>query len=259
MRRIIIYIHGKGGNAEEANHYRSLFSESDVVGFDYTSQNPWDAKNEFPGLFDSCSKAYDEVILIANSIGAFFAMSALAEKRISKALFISPIVNMEKLITDMMMWSNVTEDELESKKEIPTEFGETLSWEYLCYVRRHPIQWHIPSCIRCTASICSCIFSPPGVTILQQCASISLDHFCSLPIGMLWNRPAEPIVQKLHLFLCVEPVLTVLHYGKVCALFFRKFGYGFSGGQVILSTIQNAGWDVPFNRMLAHIAQIFPE
>ena len=147
MRRIIIYIHGKGGNAEEANHYRSLFSESDVVGFDYTSQNPWDAKNEFPGLFDSCSKAYDEVILIANSIGAFFAMSALAEKRISKALFISPIVNMEKLITDMMMWSNVTEDELESKKEIPTEFGETLSWEYLCYVRRHPIRWHIPTCI----------------------------------------------------------------------------------------------------------------
>ena len=147
MRRIIIYIHGKGGNAEEANHYRSLFPESDVVGFDYTSQNPWDAKNEFPGLFDSCSKAYDEVILIANSIGAFFAMSALAGKRISKALFISPIVNMEKLITDMMMWSNVTEDELESKKEIPTEFGETLSWEYLCYVRRHPIQWHIPSCI----------------------------------------------------------------------------------------------------------------
>ena len=147
MRRIIIYIHGKGGNAEEANHYRSLFPESDVVGFDYTSQNPWDAKNEFPGLFDSCSKAYDEVILIANSIGAFFAMSALAEKRISKALFISPIVNMEKLITDMMMWANVTEDELESKKKIPTAFGETLSWEYLCYVRRYPIRWHIPTCI----------------------------------------------------------------------------------------------------------------
>ena len=147
MRRIIIYIHGKGGNAEEANHYRSLFSESDVVGFDYTSQNPWDAKNEFPGLFDSCSKAYDEVILIANSIGAFFAMSALAEKGISRALFISPIVNMEKLIADMMLWANVTEDELQSKKEITTAFGETLSWEYLCYVRKHPIKWSIPTCI----------------------------------------------------------------------------------------------------------------
>ena len=147
MRRTVIYIHGKGGNAEEANHYRPLFPESDVVGFDYTSQNPWDAKNEFPRLFDSYSKAYDEVILIANSIGAFFAMSALAEKNISKALLISPVVNMEKLIADMMLWANVTEDELQSKKEIPTAFGETLSWEYLCYVSRHPIVWNIPTCI----------------------------------------------------------------------------------------------------------------
>ena len=149
MKCLVIYIHGKGGNAEEANHYRSLFTGSDVIGFDYTSRNPWEAKNEFPGLFDSCSKAYDEVILIANSIGAFFAMSTLAEKNISKALLISPIVNMEKLITDMMMWSNVTEDELESKKEIPTEFGETLFWEYLCYVRKHPIEWNILTCILC--------------------------------------------------------------------------------------------------------------
>ena len=147
MRRIIIYIHGKGGDAEETNHYRPLFTGSDVMGFDYTSQNPWDAKNEFPRLFDSYSKAYDEVILIANSIGGFFAMSVLAEKNIAKALFISPIVNMEKLIADMMLWANVTEDELQSKKEIPTAFGETLSWEYLCYVRKHPIKWNIPTCI----------------------------------------------------------------------------------------------------------------
>ena len=147
MQRVIIYIHGKGGSAEEANHYRPLFPGSDVVGLDYTSQNPWDAQDEFPRLFDSYSKGYDEVILIANSIGAFFAMSALAEKSISKALFISPIVNMEKLIADMMLWANVTEDELQSKKEIPTAFGETLSWEYLCYVRKHPIKWNIPTCI----------------------------------------------------------------------------------------------------------------
>ena len=47
----------------------------------------------------------------------------------------------------MMLWANVTEDELQSKKEITTAFGETLSWEYLCYVRKHPIKWNIPTCI----------------------------------------------------------------------------------------------------------------
>lgn len=145
MRRIIIYIHGKGGNAEEANHYRPLFPEGDVVGFDYISQNPWDAKIEFSNFFNSHSKNYDEVILIANSIGAFFTMNALYDKNISNAFFISPIVDMEKLITDMMKWANVTEGELQREKQISTEFGETLSWEYLCYVRENPIHWNIPT------------------------------------------------------------------------------------------------------------------
>ena len=147
MRRLIIYVHGKGGSAEEAKHYRPLFPDSDVIGFDYHAQTPWEAKEEFPRFFDLHSQGYDSVILIANSIGAFFSMNALGEKNISQAMFISPIVNMEQLIANMMMWSNVTENELEIKKEIPTEFGETLSWEYLCYVRKHPIKWSVPTCI----------------------------------------------------------------------------------------------------------------
>lgn len=147
MKQIVIYVHGKGGTAEEAKHYQPLFAESDVIGFDYKSQNPWEAKREFSDFYDLHSKGYDSVILAANSIGAFFSMNALAEKKISKALFISPIVNMERLITGMMIWANVTEEELCSKKEISTDFGETLSWEYLCYVRKHPIKWDIPTCI----------------------------------------------------------------------------------------------------------------
>ena len=147
MKQIVIYVHGKGGTAEEAKHYQPLFAESDVIGFDYKSQNPWEAGSEFSDFYDLHSKGYDSVILVANSIGAFFSMNALAEKLISKALLISPIVNMEKLISDMMIWSNVTEDELCRKKEISTAFGETLSWKYLCYVRNHPIKWNIPTCI----------------------------------------------------------------------------------------------------------------
>lgn len=141
MKRLVIYVHGKGGSAEEALHYESLFADSDVVGFDYKAQSPWEAGGEFRAFYDEQAKGYDSVILIANSIGAYFSMSSLSEVEFEKALLISPIVDMEKLITDMLTWVNVSEKELEERLEISTDFGETLSWEYLCYVREHPLNW----------------------------------------------------------------------------------------------------------------------
>ena len=147
MKQLIIYIHGKGGTAGEAAHYMPLFPDSDVIGFDYKARNPWEAKAELSSLYDEACRGYDSVILIANSIGAYFSMSALAEKSITKAFFISPIVDMEKLITNMMMWAGVTEDALQERKENPTQIGEALSWEYQCYVRCHPNNWSIPTYI----------------------------------------------------------------------------------------------------------------
>ena len=143
MKKLIIYIHGKGGSTSEAEHYKPLFSYCDVIGFDYAAQSPLEAKTEFPEYFYSVSNGYDTVSIIANSIGAYFAMGSLCGKRIKNAYFISPVVDMEKLISDMMTWANVTETELAERKEIPTDFGETLSWDYLCYVRKNPIKWNI--------------------------------------------------------------------------------------------------------------------
>lgn len=143
MKNITVYIHGQGGNAAEAEHYKPLFKESDVVGFDYASRTPWEAKNEFPKYFEAITADFDKVTLIANSIGAFFAMSSLQTAKLDRALLISPIVDLEKLICDMMGWAGVTESELRSRREIPTDFGETLSWEYLCYVRNNPIKWDV--------------------------------------------------------------------------------------------------------------------
>lgn len=145
MRKLVIYIHGKGGNVAEAEHYKPLFPDFDVIGFDYKAETPWDAKNEFAAFLDSAVPGYDQVYLIANSIGAFFSMMSLSASPITKAYFISPMVDMEKLICDMMMWAGVSEDELCEKKTIATGFGETLSWEYLSYVRNHPIQWNVPT------------------------------------------------------------------------------------------------------------------
>lgn len=145
MKDRIIYVHGKGGSVEEAEHYRGLFPEVEVVGFDYHAKTPWEARVEFPQFFAEQRKHCDNLMLIANSIGAFFSMSSLDDMLIDQANFISPVVDMEKLIGNMIMWANVTELELAEKSEIPTRFGETLSWPYLCYVREHPIVWHVPT------------------------------------------------------------------------------------------------------------------
>ena len=145
MKHIMIYVHGKGGSAAEAEHYKALFPEAEVLGFDYRAQTPWEAKAEFPQFFEKQRKQCDRLTLAANSIGAFFSMSSLDETLIDRAYFISPVVDMKNLIENIMLWTGVSERELAEKQEIPTQFGETLSWKYLTYVRAHPIAWHVPT------------------------------------------------------------------------------------------------------------------
>ena len=141
----VIYIHGKGGNAEEAEHYNLLFPSCNVVGLEYKSFTPWEAGREIHAAVAELNARYDRIILIANSIGAYFSMNADIERYVTHAFFISPIVDMEKLIINMMGWAGVTESELQERGIIQTDFGEDLSWEYLCYVREHPAGWNVPT------------------------------------------------------------------------------------------------------------------
>lgn len=143
----ILYIHGKNGSETECEHYKPLFPECEVIGLDYQTFTPWETGTEIRSAAEKLKAEYDSIILIANSIGAFFSMNAGIDSIIEKAYFISPIVDMERLITDMMAWANVTEDELKEKGIIFTSFGEELSWEYLCYVREHPVKWSVPTAI----------------------------------------------------------------------------------------------------------------
>ena len=147
MKHLVIYVHGKGGSPDEAEHYKAIFKGCEVIGFDYKSSTPWEACDEFPGFFDEKRKSCDKLTLIANSIGAFFSISSLSEKQIDEAFFISPVVNMELLIKNMMKWADVTEDELRERREIHTDFGETLTWEYLVYVRLHRVEWNVPTSV----------------------------------------------------------------------------------------------------------------
>ena len=142
-----VYLHGKGGNAREAEHYRALLPGWRVTGLDYRAQTPWEAREEFLAYFKVARRDGTKVLVIANSIGAFFAMQALDETRVDRALFVSPVVDMERLIETMMAGEGITEPELRQRGEIKTEFGETLSWRYLQDVRQHPIRWRVPTAI----------------------------------------------------------------------------------------------------------------
>ena len=141
MKKVVLYIHGKGGNADECKHYKPLFPDCETIGLDYQTFTPWETGEEIRRVVEDLRKKYEIIILIANSIGAFFSMNAGIDHMIHEAFFISPIVDMEKLIRDMMSWANVSEEQLKTEGVVHTTFGEDLSWNYLCYVVEHPIKW----------------------------------------------------------------------------------------------------------------------
>ena len=145
MKKVILYIHGKGGSYLEAEQYKKNCIGFDMIGIDFNEYLPWIVQNQIQAVYAEAREKYASIYVIANSIGAYFTMHTLQTCDIEKALFISPVLDMERLILDMMSMANVSEKDLCEKGEIPTEFGETLSWKYLCFVRENPITWKVPT------------------------------------------------------------------------------------------------------------------
>lgn len=170
----VLYLHGKLGSAEEAGHYVPLFPSCAVIGIDYKASVPWKAGAEIREAITKWSASYDSITLMANSIGAYFSMCADIEEKITHAYFISPIVDMEKLIVDMMRWAGVTETDLRKQGIIHTDFGEDLSWEYLCYVREHPVSWTVPTDILCG--------SEDYLTSVAAVTTFAKNHHASLTV-----------------------------------------------------------------------------
>ena len=90
-------------------------------------------------IIEYAKKNYVEIYLWACSMGAYFSLLAYKDEDIRNSIFLSPVVNMEVIIDNMMLWSNTTEKELEEKQEIKTDFGQTLYWDYYKYVKENPI------------------------------------------------------------------------------------------------------------------------
>ncbi len=88
------------------------------------------------------------ISLMANSIGAYFSLLAYKEDSLELSLFLSPVVNMERIIKNIMKWFNISEQQLCEEKEVSTPIGKTLYWDYYQYVKNNLIQeWNIPTAI----------------------------------------------------------------------------------------------------------------
>ena len=81
--------------------------------------------NDLKQIIEYAKENYTEINLWACSMGAYFSLLAYKDENINRCLFLSPVVNMKVIIDNMMVWSNTTENELEEKQEIKTDFGQT--------------------------------------------------------------------------------------------------------------------------------------
>ena len=95
--------------------------------------------NDLKQIMNYAKANYDDIYLWACSMGAYFSLLAYKNEILKRCLFLSPVVNMKVIIDNMMLWSNTTEEELKTKQEIRTNFGQTLYWDYYEYVKENPI------------------------------------------------------------------------------------------------------------------------
>ena len=155
-----LYVHGRLARKEEACELADIVCPKgyQVIGFDLPEHG--DRKGEPTactvqnGVADlrrvlaEVAPRYRSLSLHACSLGAYFSLIAFADVRFERCLFLSPILDMERLIRNMMAWASVSEERLQTEREVATPFGETLSWDYFEYVRAHPVvKWESPTSI----------------------------------------------------------------------------------------------------------------
>ena len=150
-RQGILYLPGQGGSKAEAAFFAAAAADAgwQTVSVDLPGHGdreseaaalvPWQVVPELRCALAELRGRWDRVGLFGSSLGAWFGLLAYPDAPLAGALFLSPVVDMEALIRKMMGWAGVSEERLAQEGRIPTTFGQTLSWDYLKYVRQHPV------------------------------------------------------------------------------------------------------------------------
>lgn len=157
---IYIFVHGKKSNKEEASRFaeKAVKKGFQVLSFDLPEHGErsnenypcvvWNGIHDLNMIGAYVQQGWNDIYLYGSSLGAYFSLLAYKDMPLKKCLFLSPILDMERLIQNMMKWFSVSEEMLKKKQEIQTPIGETLNWDYYCYARTNPIdRWNVPTAI----------------------------------------------------------------------------------------------------------------
>lgn len=160
--KLFVVVHGNMSN--KADDFIVVFAEEatergyQVLSFDLPEHGDRENRS-YKCKVQNCVKDLNKVMCYAQSLsnnisafacsmGAYFSLLAYKDVPLHQCLFLSPVVNMERIINNMMTWFNISENRLKSEREIPTPIGQTLYWDYYCYVKEHPIvTWNKPTSI----------------------------------------------------------------------------------------------------------------
>lgn len=150
-------VHGKMSSKESAEGIAAMAQEKgyQTISFDLPQHGQrqgeearcdiWNGIRDLTVVAEYVFSRWRQVNLYACSLGAFFSLHAYGKLPFQKCLFQSPIVDMEYLIRQMMLWFGITEERLEQEQEIDTPI-DRMSWKYWQYVLEHPVsQWEIPT------------------------------------------------------------------------------------------------------------------
>lgn len=99
-------------------------------------------------IMDFAKLHFPEISLFACSMGGYFSLLAYKNVALQQCLLLSPVVDMSRIIDNMMTWSQISKEQLKTEQEILTPTGQTLYWDYYCYTKENPIvSWENPTSI----------------------------------------------------------------------------------------------------------------
>lgn len=152
---VFLYVHGKLSRKEEARRLAEIADNRglQVVSFDLPDHgeragkgeecSAWRGVEELRQVHEYVVRRWTHRSLFAVSFGAYISLIAFRDVAFDRALFVSPLLDMNGLIAGLMRWLQVSESELKERGRVENPYGEPLSWEYYTYAKAHPVdKWN---------------------------------------------------------------------------------------------------------------------